>query len=130
MGDMDSGQRTTALVAALWRALWMWRWFVQPAIVWFGGAKPRGPPHRRPPPLLAHFGGGGKPASVWWWDHGQCRGSDVRHGVAPVLWQRDQEGEDGVQMRPGGGMGASEAKEGGKEAEASKGGSGLLMGRG
>ena len=31
---------------------------------------------------------------MWWWDHGQCWGSDVRHGVVPVLWQRDQEGED------------------------------------
>ena len=37
--DRDSGQRTTALVNALWRAAWMWRWFVQPAIVLFRGAR-------------------------------------------------------------------------------------------
>ena len=94
MQERDSGQRTTALVIALWRVPWIWRWFMQPAIVGPGGARPRRPPHRHTPPLRAHSGGGGRPAGVWWWDHGQCRGSDVRHGVVPVLGQRDQEGED------------------------------------
>ena len=94
MVDRDSGQRTTALVTALWRAAWIWSWFLQPAIVWCWGARPRIPPHRHPPALRAHSGGGGRPAGVWWWDHGQCWGSDVRHGVVLVLWQRDQEGED------------------------------------
>ena len=94
MEDRDSGQRTTAMVTALWRAAWIWRWFVKPAIVWFGGARPRRPPHRHLPPLRAHSGGGGRPDGVWWWNHGQCWGSDVRHGVVPLLWQQDQEGED------------------------------------
>ena len=39
MEDRDSGRSTTALVTALWRAAWIWRWFVQPAIVWFGGGQ-------------------------------------------------------------------------------------------
>ena len=94
MEGWDSGQRTTALVIALWCALWMWRWFVQPTIVLFRGARPHGPPQRRPPPLRAHFHGGGRSASMWWLDHGQCRGSHVHHGVVPMLGQRDQEGED------------------------------------
>ena len=103
MVDRDSGQRTRALVTALWRAAWIWRWFVQPAIVWCRGARPRTPPHRHPPTLLAHSGGGGRRAGVWWWDHGQFWGSDVRHGVVPVLWRRDQEGEDtGVDENRGG----------------------------
>ena len=34
MVNRDSGRRTAALVTALWRAAWMWRWFVQPAIFW------------------------------------------------------------------------------------------------
>ena len=42
----------------------------------------------------AHSGASGRPADVGWWDHGQCRESDVRHGVVPVLGQRDQQGED------------------------------------
>ena len=108
MVDKDTGQRTTAVVAALWRALCMWRWFVQPAIVWFRGARPRRPPHWQPPPLRAHTGGG-----VWWWDHGQCRGSGVRHGVALVLGQQDQEGED--RGAEGGSLGATETWE--KEEE-------------
>ena len=94
MVDKDSGQRTTALVTALWRPAWMWRWFLQPAIVWCWGARPRRPPHRHPPTLRAQSGAGGRPAGVRWWDHGQCWGSDVRHGVVPVLRQREQEGED------------------------------------
>ena len=49
MVDRDSGQRTAALVIALWRAAWIWRWFVQPAIVWCRGARPRRPLHRHPP---------------------------------------------------------------------------------
>ena len=55
------------------------------------GARPRGAPHRHPPPMRAHSGGGGKPASMWWWDHGQYWGSEMRHGVVPVLGRRDQE---------------------------------------
>ena len=94
MVDRDSGQRTAALVTPLWRAAWIWRWFVQPAIVWFRGGRPCRPLHRHPPTLRAHSGGGGRPTGVCWWDHGQCWGSDVRRGVVPVLWQRDQEGED------------------------------------
>ena len=94
MEDTDSGKRTTALVTALWRAAWILRWFVQPAIVWYGDARPRNPPHRHPPPLRAHSGGGGGPAGVWWWDHGQFWGSDVRHGVVPVLWHRERQRED------------------------------------
>ena len=90
----DNGQRTTALVTALWRAPCIRRWFVQLAIVWFGGAKPRASPHGHPPPLRAHCGGGGRPATVWWWNHGQRRGSDVCHREVPVLGQRDQEGEN------------------------------------
>ena len=54
----------------------------------------RGPPQRRAPPLRAHPGGGDGPANVWWWDHGQCRGSNLRHGVGPALRQRVQEGGD------------------------------------
>ena len=46
-------------------------------------------PTSTPPLHCAHT-----PAGVWCWHHGQCWGSDVRHGVVPVLWQRDQEGED------------------------------------
>ena len=49
MVDRDGGQRTAALVIALWRAAWIWRWFVQPAIVWCRGATPRRPLHRHPP---------------------------------------------------------------------------------
>ena len=97
MEDKDSGPRTTPRmlgVTALWRALLIWRLFMQPAIVWFGGAIPRRPPHRQPPPLRAHSCGGGRPAGVWWWDHGQRRGSDGCHALVPVLGQRDQEGED------------------------------------
>ena len=82
------------LVTALWLAAWIWRWFVQPAIVWCRGARPRRPLHRHPPTLRAHSGGGGRPAGVRWLDHGQFWGSDVRHGVVPVFWQRNQEGED------------------------------------
>ena len=28
MVNRDNGQRTAALVIALWRAAWIWRWFV------------------------------------------------------------------------------------------------------
>ena len=59
-----------------------------------GGPDRADPYIDNPPTLRAHLGGGGRPAGMWWWDHGQCWGSDVRHGVVPVLWQRDQEGED------------------------------------
>ena len=37
MEARDSGQRTTALVNALWRAPRIRHWFVQPSIVWFEG---------------------------------------------------------------------------------------------
>ena len=94
MVERDSGQRTAALVTAVWRAAWIWRWFVQPAIVWCRGARPRRPLHGYPHTPRAHSGGGSRPAGVWWWDHGQCWGSDVCHGVVPALWERDQEGED------------------------------------
>ena len=86
MEDRDSGQRTTALVTAFWRAPWISCSFVQPAIVWFGGARPHKPPQRHPLPLCAHDGGGGGPVGVWWCDHGQCWGS--------MLWQWSQEVED------------------------------------
>ena len=46
------------------------------------------------PPLRTHTGAGDKPASVWWREHGQCWGSDVRHGVARVLGLHDQDVED------------------------------------
>ena len=39
--DRDSGHRTTVVVAAPWCALWIWRWFVQPAIVWSRGGMDR-----------------------------------------------------------------------------------------
>ena len=59
------------------------------------GGPDRADPYTDTPPILrAHSGGGGRPTGVWWWDHGQCWGSDVRHGVVPVLWQRDRGGED------------------------------------
>ena len=48
MVDSDSGQRTTLLVGALWRVPWIWCWSMQPAIVWFGGARPHRPPQRLP----------------------------------------------------------------------------------
>ena len=66
MVGRDNGQRTIAVVAALWRAPWIWCWFVQPTIVWFVGARPRKPLSRQPPPLRAHTDGGGRSASVWW----------------------------------------------------------------
>ena len=40
---------TVALVIALWRAAWIWRWFVQPAIVWCRGARSRRPLHQHSP---------------------------------------------------------------------------------
>ena len=122
MEDRDSGQRTTALVTALWRAPWIWRWFVQPAIAWFGGARRRRPPHRHPPPLRAYSGGGGRPAGVWWWwwNHNQCRGSDVRHAVVPVLGQRDQQGEDTGADENRRGHGGQRGKRRGTEEEGSR----------
>ena len=35
--DKDNGERVAALSTALRRAPWIWHWFVQPAIVSFGG---------------------------------------------------------------------------------------------
>ena len=70
MEDRDSGQRTTALAFALWRAPWIWRWFVQTAIVRFRGTRPLGAQHLHLPALCTHVDGRGRPVFVWWWDHG------------------------------------------------------------
>ena len=97
MVDRDSGQRTAALVTTLWRAAWIWRWFVQPAIVWCRGARPRRPPHRH---VVC---GGGTTANVgeatcamgWF----QCCGSGTKRGRTRV------------QIRTAWGQGPTEAKE-------------------
>ena len=96
-----------------------------------GGGGPRGPPHRRSPPLHAHIGGGGGPASVCWWDHGQCQGSNVWHAVAPKLGQRGQEVEDrGADGNHKGHGSPRTIRRGKRQKEASKEGSGQLMGKG
>ena len=86
------------------------------------GRRPRRPLHRHPPTLRAHSGGGGRPGGVWWWDHGQCWGSDVRHGVVPVLWRRDQEGEDS-------GVDENEWDPGNQEKRRCKGDASAMQGR-
>ena len=113
MEDKDGGQRTTALVTSLGRAVWIWRWFVQPAIVWFGGGLDGADPnidiplHRALTPVeLAgpRVCGGGTTANVgeatcaigWF----QCCGSGTKRGTTRV------------QIRTAGGMGARKAKEG------------------
>ena len=96
-GDPDGGQgqwpahRGTGI--ALWRAAWLWRWFVQPAIFWCRGARPR-KFLRRHPPYTAH-------TLQWSW---QARGGVVV-GPRPMLGKRRAPwgGSSVVAAGPGGG---------------------------
>ena len=96
MVDRDSGQCTAALVIAMWRAAWIRRWFVQPAIVWCRaglGGQTAQTPTLTPPLHFAHTPvevagppgcGGGTTANVgeamcamgWF----QCCGSGTKRG--------------------------------------------------
>ena len=129
MEDRDSGQRTTALVTALWRAPWIWRWFVQPAIVRFGGGggvADHADPHTNMPLRCAHtlvevarplVCGGGTTANVgevtcamgWFkcWGSGTKRGRTEDRCELEGAWepQKQKKGKQRKKGADGSGLG-------------------------